>query len=95
MRVLLLLLTPLVTNACAARVVTEPGGVDSGSSDASGSNDVDHGDAAYCANDAGLDYGYCLPGYHCELFYGKQYVWNFCCPAGEDGGGHDCQAPSH
>ena len=77
---------------CAGHVVIEPGG-DGALGDAA--MDVDHGDAQFCNNDAGLNSGYCLPGYHCELYQGMSYLWNVCCPADEDGGGLECQAPNH
>ena len=91
-RAFLVAMLSLGVTACAAQVVIQPGGLDAGSDAGS---DVDHGDAPFCDNDAGLNGGYCPPSYHCELFQGQMYLWNVCCPAGEDGGGVDCQGPSH
>ena len=92
-RALALAVLSLAAVRCSTPVVG-PGTVDGSSADAT-SSDVDHGDAAFCDDDAGLDYAYCPDGYHCELAQGQQYAWNVCCPLGEDGGGHDCRSPTH
>ncbi|HEY1955041.1 MAG TPA: hypothetical protein VGH28_05500 [Polyangiaceae bacterium] len=90
-RLTFLIVVAVATAGCAARLVVDPGG--DGGADAKALSDVDHGDAPFCDDDAGLEPGYCPPGWRCDLWQGAQYVWNVCCAPGQEAG-EACLYPS-